>query len=179
MLGPVAISAERLARRVDELAAAIRAEASRDLVLAALLPEAALFADDLARLTDAPVEGVRVSRFRPGIASAARVDRDGTLSIAGRDVRLVVTVLDTGLRARLVVAALAQERPRTLGICVLCDRVERRLVADLPLRHVGFRVPDTLLAGYGLGDEHRHLREVCFADAAQAEIARRRRLAIA
>jgi hypoxanthine phosphoribosyltransferase len=88
-------------------------------------------------------------------------------------------IVDTGLRVRRALADLQRERPRSLAVCALLDRKERRLVHNLPLAYIGFTVPDTLLAGYGLGGEHGGLRELRFADGAAATAARRRHLRIA
>ena len=76
--------------------------------------------------------------------------------------------------------ALAAYAPASIAILTLLDRPDRR-IADIPLEHVGFTVPDCLFAGYGLGREPAlvALRDVHYRDAASAERARRGRLRIA
>jgi hypoxanthine phosphoribosyltransferase len=90
-----------------------------------------------------------------GGRSKIRLIKDLDLPIAGRDVILVENVVDTGLTLNYIVKTLALREPATLTACTLLDRPYRRLVDALPLRYVGFTVPDELFAGYGLGLEER------------------------
>ena len=46
-------------------------------------------------------------------------------------------------------------KPRDLAVCTLLDRPYRRLVDDLPIRYVGFTVPDEFFVGYGFGLDGR------------------------
>jgi hypoxanthine phosphoribosyltransferase len=76
-----------------------------------------------------------------------------------QDVLLVDQVIDTGLSMGFLCREIERRGPRSLAACVLLDRPHRRLLDDLPLRYVGFVVPDALFAGYGLTHEPR-LREL-------------------
>ena len=89
---------------------------------------------------------------RPG---GVRIIKDLDAPIAGRDVIVVENVVDTGLTLNYLLRALSLRNPRDLAVCTLLDRPYRRLVDDLPVRYVGFTVPDELLAGYGLGVSER------------------------
>jgi hypoxanthine phosphoribosyltransferase len=66
-------------------------------------------------------------------------------------VLVVEDVVDTGLSLHFLVRTLRLRRPASLTAATLLDRPYRRLVEDLPIRYVGFTVPDELFAGYGLG----------------------------
>ncbi len=179
--GPVAIPAGQVAERIGRLAAAIAADHPAGVVLLPVLPEAAALAADLEAALTVPVrcEGVQVTAFGAGEARA-RLVRSADTPLAGRDVVVVTAIVDTGLRLRFAVQALAAFAPARLTILTLLDRPHRR-IADIPLRHVGFTVPDCLFAGYGLGREPvlMALRDVHYRDAASAERARRGRLLIA
>lgn len=179
--GPVAIAADHVAQRVEQLAGVISARHPDGVVLLPVLPEAAALATDLAAALGVPVvsEGVHVTEFGAGEARA-RLVRSGETQLAGRDVLVVTAIVDTGLRLRFAVQALAAHAPASLSILTLLDRPGRR-IADIPLEHVGFTVPDCLFAGYGLGREPAlvALRDVHYRDAASAERARRERLRIA
>ena len=84
-----------------------------------------------------------------------RLIKDLDLPIAGRDVLLVENVVDTGLTLNYVVKTLALRRPRDLAVCTFFDRPYRRLVEDLPMRYVGFTVPDEFFVGYGFHVQER------------------------
>ena len=81
--------------------------------------------------------------------------KDLDTEIAGRDVLLVDAVIDTGLTMHYVVRSLALRQPGSLHIATLFDRPYRRLVDDLPVRYVGFTIPDEFFVGYGFELDQR------------------------
>jgi hypoxanthine phosphoribosyltransferase len=97
-----------------------------------------------------------------GGRSKIRLIKDLDLPIAGRDVILVENVVDTGLTLNYIVKTLEFREPASLTACTLLDRPYRRLVDDLPLRYVGFTVPDEFFVGYGfdLDDRWRGLPDL-------------------
>ena len=97
-----------------------------------------------------------------GGRSKIRLIKDLDLPIAGRDVILVENVVDTGLTLNYIVKTLELREPASLTACTLLDRPYRRLVDDLPLRYVGFTVPDEFFVGYGfdLDDRWRGLPDL-------------------
>jgi len=70
-------------------------------------------------------------------------------------VLLVEDVIDTGLTLNYLCRTLALRAPRSLAAATLLDRPYRRLVDDLPVRYVGFTVPDELFVGYGFDLDER------------------------
>jgi hypoxanthine phosphoribosyltransferase len=84
-----------------------------------------------------------------------RLLKDLDLEIAGRDVIIVEDVVDTGLTLNYLCRTLALRNPRSLVAATLLDRPYRRLVEDLPVRYVGFTVPDELFVGYGFDLQQR------------------------
>jgi hypoxanthine phosphoribosyltransferase len=95
---------------------------------------------------------------RPGI----RLLKDLDTEIEGRDVLIVEDVVDTGLTLNYLVRTLALRHPVSLAAITLLDRPYRRLVDDLPVRYVGFTVPDELFVGYGfdLNEKWRNLPDI-------------------
>jgi hypoxanthine phosphoribosyltransferase len=85
-----------------------------------------------------------------------RLIKDLDLPITGRDVLVVENVIDTGLTLNYLVKTFELRQPRSVAACTLLDRPYRRLVDDLPLRYVGFTVPDEYFVGYGFGLEGRY-----------------------
>ena len=91
-----------------------------------------------------------------------RVLKDLDADISGRDVILVEDVVDTGLTLNYLCRTLGLRNPASLAVASLLDRPYRRLVEDLPVRYVGFVVPDELFVGYGfdLDEKWRHLPDL-------------------
>lgn len=94
--------------------------------------------------------------------SRIRLLKDLERSIDGRHVLIVEDVVDTGLTLNYLVKTLALRRPASLAVATLLDRPYRRLVEDLPVRYVGFTVPDELFVGYGfdLDEQLRNLPDI-------------------
>lgn len=90
-----------------------------------------------------------------GSHRAIRLLKDLDSEIEGRDVLIVEDVVDTGLTLRYLVKTLTLRAPRSLAVVTLLDRPYRRLVDDLPVRYVGFVVPDELFVGYGFDLDER------------------------
>ena len=88
--------------------------------------------------------------------------KDLDVELEGRDVVLVDAVIDTGLTMHYLVRSLALRNPATLHIASLFDRPYRRLVDDLPVRYVGFTIPDEFFVGYGfeLDERYRNLPDL-------------------
>jgi hypoxanthine phosphoribosyltransferase len=97
-----------------------------------------------------------------GGQAVIRLLKDLDLEIAGRHVVLVEDVVDTGLTMNYLCRTLTLRSPASLAIVTLLDRPYRRLVDDLPVRYVGFTVPDELFVGYGfdLQERYRNLPDI-------------------
>ncbi len=94
--------------------------------------------------------------------SRIRLLKDLDAEIAGRDVLVVEDVVDTGLTLNYLERAFRLRSPRSLVAVTLLDRPYRRLVDELPVRYVGFTVPDELFVGYGfdLDERYRNLPDL-------------------
>jgi hypoxanthine phosphoribosyltransferase len=151
---------EEILRRVGELAAAIRADVGEgEAVLVGILKGAFVFLADLVRALGVPVavDFVRVASYGERMESAGRVaiTKDVELDLAGRDVVVVEDILDSGLTARVVLDHLAHRRPRTLRLCTLVDKRERRRV-DVKADYVGFVLERGFIVGYGIDYAERY-----------------------
>jgi hypoxanthine phosphoribosyltransferase len=88
--------------------------------------------------------------------------KDLDAEIQGRHVVLVDAVIDTGLTMHYLARSMAIRDPATLHIATLFERPYRRLVDDLPVRYVGFTIPDEFFVGYGfeLDESYRNLPDL-------------------
>lgn len=154
----VVIAADALRQRVRELGAEIsRDYGGRNPVLVSVLKGSFVFLADLAREITVPVavDFMAITRYGAGRrGGAVRIEKDLDLVIAGRDVLVIEDIVDTGLTLGYLMKNLGARDPATLAVCTLLDRRARRLT-KLPLRYIGFEVPDRFLVGYGL--DHREL----------------------
>jgi hypoxanthine phosphoribosyltransferase len=152
----IVIGEQELRQRVRELGAEIsRDYAGRSPILVSVLKGAFVFLADLVREISIPVavDFMAITRYGAGRrGGAVRIEKDLDLAIAGRDVLVVEDIVDTGLTLGYLMKNLGARDPAGLAVCTLLDRRARRLT-KLPLRYVGFEVPDRFLVGYGL--DHR------------------------
>jgi hypoxanthine phosphoribosyltransferase len=158
-VGPVYLSAAELAARVRELGAEIgRDYAGREPLLVGSLKASFVFVADLSRALPLPhtLDFVEVAGYRGGAGGGIRLLKDLDAPIAGRDVLLVEDVVDTGLTMRYLVRTLALHGAGSVAAVALLDRPYRRLIVDLPLRYVGFTVPDEFFVGYGFDLDVRY-----------------------
>jgi hypoxanthine phosphoribosyltransferase len=159
-VGEVLVSAEQLQRRVAELGEEIsRDYAGRSLLLVGVLKGAVFFLSDLMRFIDVAVEVDFMAVASYGSATdssgVVRILKDLDAAIEGRDVLIVEDIVDSGLTLQYLVRNLGSRNPRTLEVCALLTKPERRKV-DLPTRYVGFEIPDRFVVGYGLDYAERH-----------------------
>jgi hypoxanthine phosphoribosyltransferase len=82
--------------------------------------------------------------------------KDLDAEIEGREVVLIDAVIDTGMTMHYLVRSMALRKPASLHIATLFDRPYRRLVDDLPVRYVGFTIPDEFFVGYGFELDQRY-----------------------
>jgi hypoxanthine phosphoribosyltransferase len=170
-LGEVLVSADDLQRRVAALGEQIShdylADSSQQpsqhppqpLLLIGVLKGAVFFLSDLMRYIDIPVEVDFMAVASYGSATdssgVVRILKDLDAAIEGRDVLIVEDIVDSGLTLQYLLRNLGSRNPRTLEVCALLTKPERRKV-DLPTRYVGFEIPDRFVVGYGLDYAERY-----------------------
>jgi hypoxanthine phosphoribosyltransferase len=153
---------------VRELGAEIAADyEGREPLLVAALKASLVFVADLSRAIRIThrldfVELAGYAGAATGGHSGIRLLKDLDSDIAGRDVVVVEDVVDTGLTLNYLCRTLRLREPASLAVATLLDRPYRRLVDSLPVRYVGFTVPDELFVGYGfdLDERYRNLPDL-------------------
>ena len=166
-VGELYLSAAEIGARVAELGAAIaRDYEGREPLLVSTLKTSVFFVSDLSRAIPIPhaLDFIALAGYdgRAGGASGVRLIKDLDTSIEGRHVLLVEDVVDTGLTLNYVCKTLSLRAPASLAAVTFLDRPYRRLVDDLPVRYVGFTVPDEFFVGYGfdLDERYRHFPDL-------------------
>ncbi|MEK6278324.1 MAG: hypoxanthine phosphoribosyltransferase [Actinomycetota bacterium] len=159
-IGDVLVPPEDLVRRVAELGAEIgRDYEHRDLVMIGVLKGAILFMADLMRHLEIPceVDFMAVSSYGSSTDSSGvvRIMKDLDAPIEGRDVLIVEDIIDSGLTLQYLLRTLKARNPRSLEVCALLTKPERRRV-DLPTRYVGFEIPNRFAIGYGLDHAQKY-----------------------
>jgi hypoxanthine phosphoribosyltransferase len=162
-IGEILVEADELQRRVAELGAEIsRDYEGKDLVMIGVLKGAVLFLADLMRHLDVSceIDFMAVSSYGSATDSSGvvRILKDLDGSIAGRDVLLVEDIVDSGLTLHYLLKNLRAREPRSLEVVALLTKPERRRI-DLPIKYVGFEIPNRFAIGYGLdhGQRYRNL----------------------
>lgn len=156
---PVLLTEEAIHRRVAELAREIARdhEGTEELVCLGVLKGSVFFLVDLVRALPLPtaIDFLQTSSY--GSASTpgeVLIKKDVALPLQGRDVLLVEDIVDTGYTLSTLLALLRLRRPRSLKLCTLLDKPDRREV-EVPVDYVGFTIPDRFVVGYGLDHAER------------------------
>ncbi len=151
----VLIPADALQQRIAELGAEIsRDYAGEELLLVCVLKGGVMFLSDLIRHITVPVamDFMAVSSYGVGARRSTgqvRIEMDLNLSLADRHVILVEDIVDTGHTIAAVLELLQTRSPRSLKVCSLLDKAERREVV-VPIHYRGFEIPNKFVFGYGL-----------------------------
>jgi hypoxanthine phosphoribosyltransferase len=162
-VGEILVQRDELEHRVRELAAEVsRDYAGRDLLLVGVLKGAIFFLSDLMRHLEVPceVDFMAVSSYGSSTDSSGvvRILKDLDAAIEGRHVLIVEDIVDSGLTLSYLYRMLSARNPASLEVCALLTKPERREV-ELPIRYVGFEIPNRFAIGYGLdhGERFRNL----------------------
>jgi len=162
-VGEILIDKDTLAARVAELGAEVSADyEGRDLLLIGVLKGAVFFMADLMRHLTVPceVDFMAISSYGDSTDSSGivRILKDLDINIEGRDVLVVEDIIDSGLTLSYLMRNLESREPASLEVCALLTKPERREI-DVPVRYVGFEIPNRFVVGYGLdfGERYRNL----------------------
>src|SRR5436190_1996641 len=162
-VGEVLIEPDALNARVAELGAEISADyEGRDLLLIGVLKGAVFFMADLMRKLTIPceVDFMAISSYGASTDSSGvvRILKDLDINIEGRDVLVVEDIIDSGLTLSYLMRNLESREPATLEVCALLTKPDRREI-EVPVRYVGFEIPNRFVIGYGLdfGERYRNL----------------------
>lgn len=165
-LSEVLIDEETLQQRIAELGAEIsRDYQGEELLLICILRGGVMFLTDLMRHITVPhaVDFMAISSYGSGARESSgqiRLTMDLQTSITGRHVLLVEDIIDSGRTIAAVLDLLRVRKPKSLRVCTLLDKAERREV-EVPIHYRGFVIPNKFVFGYGL-DMDEYYRNLPF-----------------
>src|SRR5213592_3098053 len=165
-VGEILISPVELETRLRALARKIsRDYRGQSLVLVGVLKGITFFLADLARQIKVPfvIDYLDLQRFAGALPQdRVRIVRNIDYPIEGRHVLLVEDIINTGFTLDYVLSELRRRQPTSLEVVTLLDRPLRRMVS-LPVRYVGFQIPNDYVVGYGLDyrELYRNLPFIC------------------
>ncbi|GAY08764.1 hypoxanthine phosphoribosyltransferase [Pseudonocardia sp. N23] len=168
-IASVLVTEEQIRDKIAELAEEVGrdygdvvAGRETDLILVGVLKGAVMFMTDFARALPRPVqlEFMAVSSYGSSTSSSGvvRILKDLDRDIAGRDVLIVEDIIDSGLTLSWLLKNLESRRPASLEVCTLLRKPDAVKV-DVPVKYVGFDIPNEFVVGYGLdyGERYRDL----------------------
>jgi hypoxanthine phosphoribosyltransferase len=159
-IGEILVEEHDLSARVAELGRQISMDyEGRDLLLVGVLKGAVFFLSDLMRHIEGAceVDFMAVASYGSSTDSSGvvRILKDLDIPIEGREVLIVEDIVDSGLTLSYLLRTLNARNPASLEVCALLTKPDRRKV-DLPIRYVGFEIPNQFAIGYGLDHAERY-----------------------
>lgn len=173
ILAEILIEANALQNRIAELGAEISADyPDGNLLLVCILRGGVPFLVDLSRNISSPhmMDFMAVASYGAGkreSSGAVRVTMDLQMDIRDKDVLLVEDIVDSGNTIASVLELLHVRQPRSLKVCALLDKAERR-EAVVPIHYRGFSIPNKFVFGYGL-DLDEYYRNLPFVGVVDLE----------
>jgi hypoxanthine phosphoribosyltransferase len=159
-VGEVLIGEDELQARIRSLGAEISVDyQGRELLLVGVLKGAVFFMADLMRSISVAceIDFMAISSYGAATDSSGvvRILKDLDINIEGRHVLVVEDIIDSGLTLSYLLRNLESREPASLEICALLTKPDRREV-DVPVRYIGFEIPNRFVIGYGLDFAERY-----------------------
>lgn len=155
-LGEILIPEDKLQERIAELGSEISQDyrSENDILLVCILRGGILFLTDLMRHISVPnaIEFMAVSSYGAGNRESTghvRITLDLISDIHDKNVLIIEDIVDSGRTLASVLEMLSTREPKSLHVCTLLDKSERREV-QVPLKYIGFSIPNKFVFGYGL-----------------------------
>jgi hypoxanthine phosphoribosyltransferase len=172
-LEEVLITETDLQNRIAELGAEISHDyRGKELLLVCILRGGVMFLTDLMRHISIPhmIDFMSVSSYGVGARRSrgqSRITLDINTDIHNMHVLLIEDIVDSGYTVKAVLELLDGREPKSLKVCALLDKAERREV-EVPINYRGFIIPDKFVFGYGL-DADEYYRNLPFIGVLAAE----------
>ena len=159
----VLLSSEEIHKKIEELGKCISADyKDKNLLMVSILKGSVVFMADLMRQITVParIDFMSVSSYGTGVKTSGvvKITKDLDVPLEGYDLLIVEDILDSGLTLHYIIEILKSRKPRSVSICTLLDKPERRKV-EVRTDYLGFNIPDKFVVGYGLdyAEKYRNL----------------------
>lgn len=156
----VLLPEEEVNKRISEIGEQISKDyAGRQVHLVCVLKGGAFFMCELAKRITVPVsmDFMSVSSYGGDTKSSGvvKIVKDLDESLKDKDVIVVEDIVDSGRTLSYLLELLGQRGPKSLALCTLLDKPERRVV-DVEINYTGFNIPDEFVVGYGLDYDQKY-----------------------
>lgn len=170
----VLVSEKELQDKVKELGRQITKDyKDKNLLLVSVLKGSVVFMADLMRAIDLKcrIDFMSVSSYGSGTKTSGTVKiiKDLDIDIRDYDLLIVEDILDSGMTLSYIKKILMERGPKSIKICTLLDKPQRRQVDDIKANYKGFVIPDEFVVGYGL-DYDEMYRNVSYIGALKPEV---------
>lgn len=157
--GNVLLTEKEIKKKVKELAKRVSLDyKEEEVIMVGVLKGAFVFLSDLMRKVKFPVkvDFMAVKSYR-GTETTGKVKvlLDLREDVRGKNVLIVEDIVDTGITLNAVKRILERRKPKSLRICALLDKKERRVI-DVKVDYIGFAIPNKFVVGYGLDIEGKY-----------------------
>lgn len=162
------ISKEELNKRIEELAEQIDKDyLGKEITIVSVMRGAVFFTVELTlkMKTKLKFEFITISSYEGEDSGDVLLRMDLRDSIEGKDVLIVEDIVDTGKSMKYLIEHLRARSPRTLKVCALASKPERREV-EVPIDYLGFEIPNKYVVGFGfdIDNNYRNLPYVAYLE---------------
>ena len=157
----VLLSEEEVDNRIREIAGEINRDyAGKEVHLICILKGGVFFTCELAKRLTVPVslDFMCVSSYGSGTESSGVVKsvKDLDQPLAGKEVLIVEDIIDSGRTLAYLIEILKQRNPKSIRLCTLLDKPERRVKKQVKVDYTCFTIPDEFVVGYGLDYDQKY-----------------------
>jgi len=157
----VLLEEEIVNKRISEIAEKINKDyAEKELHLICTLKGGVFFTCELAKRLTIPVsmDFISVSSYGSGTESSGivRIIKDLDETIENKEVLIVEDIIDSGRTLAYLIEILKQRNPKSLRLCTLLDKPERRVKKQVVVDYTCFTIPDKFVVGYGLDYDQKY-----------------------
>ena len=157
----VLLSEEEVNRRISEVAGMINRDyAGKQVHLICILKGGVFFTCELAKRLDLDVslDFMSVSSYGAGTTSSGvvRIIKDLDEPLEGKDVIIVEDIIDSGRTLAYLMEVLRQRGPKSIELCTLLDKPERRVKKQVQVKYTCFTIPDEFVVGYDLDYDQKY-----------------------
>ena len=157
----VLLSEEEVDKRIREIAGKMNGDyAGRAVHLICILKGGVFFTCELAKRLTVPVslDFMSVSSYGSGTESSGvvKIVKDLDQPLEGKEVLIVEDIIDSGRTLAYLIDLLQKRNPKSIRLCTLLDKPERRVKKQVTVDYTCFTIPDEFVVGYGLDYDQKY-----------------------